>query len=73
MVRLPTALTERFGENAAKQAQWRGFITKAKLTGVGNSLQAIINDLVSFLAPVAGAIEDETEFNRHWHAPGPWA
>ncbi|HEY3788043.1 MAG TPA: nucleotidyl transferase AbiEii/AbiGii toxin family protein [Urbifossiella sp.] len=69
---LPTALTKRFGGDAAKQAQWRGFVIKTKLADVTDSLQAVIDDLVPFLIPVAEAIADETGFDRQWRARGPW-
>ncbi len=68
----PTALTPTFGRDPAKQAQWQGFVRKSKLADVPGTLQAVIDDLVPFLEPVASAIGAGVKFERTWPAGGPW-
>ncbi|HEV3385054.1 MAG TPA: nucleotidyl transferase AbiEii/AbiGii toxin family protein, partial [Gemmata sp.] len=68
----PTALTPAFGNDNSKQMQWQGFLKKTKLDGAPTSLQVVIDDLVSFLGPVAEAIESRSVFDRRWTPLGPW-
>ncbi len=68
----PTALTKAFGSDAAKQTQWQGFLKRTKLSDVPTSLQVVVDALVPFLTPVAGAVATGVNFNRNWVAPGPW-
>jgi hypothetical protein len=68
----PTALTPEFGDNASKQTQWRAFLRKTKLDGVPLTLQAVIDDLLQFLGPLAMAIESGRAFEQQWTAQGPW-
>ena len=69
---LPTALTPAFGGDATKQAQWQGFLRKSKLGDAPTALQAVVDALVPFLSPVAGAVERGAPFDERWVAPGPW-
>lgn len=68
----PTALTPEFGGDASKQTQWQAFLRKSKLDEVPMTLQAVIDDLVRFLGPVAAAIEGGSVFDQRWIARGPW-
>lgn len=68
----PTALTPVFGSDASKQTQWQAFLRKTKLDGVPAALQAVIDELVPFLGPVAAAVESGSAFDQRWVAPGPW-
>ena len=68
----PTAFTPEFGGDASKQTQWLAFLRKTKLESVPTTLQAVIDDLVQFLGPVAAAIESGSAFDQRWTASGPW-
>lgn len=68
----PTALTPKFGGDAAKQTQWQAFLRKTKLKDVPTTLQAEIDDLAQFIGPVAMAIENGLAFDQRWIALGPW-
>jgi hypothetical protein len=68
----PTALTSAFGSDVSKRSQWQAFLRKTKLDGVPASLQAVIDELVPFLGPVAAAVESGSTFEQRWVAPGPW-
>ena len=72
VVARPTALTPAFTGDAGKQAQWQGFLRKSKLSDAPAALQAVVDALVPFLSPVAGAVERGTPFDQRWVAPGPW-
>ncbi|MBX9681373.1 MAG: nucleotidyl transferase AbiEii/AbiGii toxin family protein [Gemmataceae bacterium] len=72
VVARPTALTAAFGEDAAKQTQWQGFLRKTRLDDVPPSLQSVIDELAPFLVPVAAAVETRSAFEWFWTAPGPW-
>jgi len=69
----PVALTPAFSRDNAKQTQWQGFIRKSKLDGAPADLSSVIDDLVLFLQPVAGAIENGVGFEMIWLPPGPWS
>jgi hypothetical protein len=68
----PTAFTPEFGGDASKQIQWQAFLRKAKLDSVPTMFQAVIDDLVQFLGPLAAAIERGSIFDQRWIARGPW-
>jgi hypothetical protein len=68
----PTAFTPEFGGDVSKQTQWQAFLRKTKLDDVPTTLQAVIDDLVQFLGPVAMAIESGSAFEQRWIARGPW-
>jgi len=72
VVSLPTALTPAFGGDAGKEAQWQGFLRKSKLSAAPTALQAVVDALVPFLAPAAGAVDRDESFHWRWVAPGPW-
>lgn len=72
VVSLPTAFTPSFVGDAGKEAQWQGFIRKSKLSDAPNVLKAVVDALVTFLSPAAGAVERGTPFDDRWMAPGPW-
>ncbi len=74
-VNLKTALFDpSFGMDREKNVQWRGFISKAKLTGTGapESFGNIVAAVKVFLEPLAAAIIEQKWFNSVWTAPGPW-
>ena len=68
----PSAFTSKFGGDASKQTQWQAFLRKTKLDGGPTTLQAVIDDLVQFLVPVAAAVESGSAFDQRWVARGPW-
>lgn len=68
----PVGLSEAFGRDATKQTQWAAFLRKSKLTGVPMDLARVVEELRSFLAPVASAIAQGAAFELDWKAPGPW-
>lgn len=68
----PTALSSEFGSDASKQMQWKGFLRKTKLVGLPTTLQVVIDDVGSFLLPLAKAIESRSVFAQRWVALGPW-
>lgn len=73
LVPAPLGLTARFAEVPGKEAQWKGFVRKARLTGVPGDLPAVIAAIGAFLLPLAAAVAAGEQFRRRWHAPGPWA
>lgn len=72
VVPLPTALTPAFAADPGKQAQWKGFVRKAKLADAPGGMDAVTAELGPFLLPVAAAASAGAEFARTWTAPGPW-
>lgn len=69
----PVALTGEFASDAAKAAQWRGFLRKNRLEGVPAELAGVIEAIHGFLGPVAEALSEGKAFEGRWPAPGPWA
>ncbi len=62
----PIGLSDEFAEDAAKLAQWRGFIKKNRLEAP--ELPAVIEEIRAFLLPVlAGNVNDQC-----WTAGGQW-
>jgi hypothetical protein len=73
VVPTPLALTPAFAAVPGKEAQWKGFVRKAKLADAPGDLAAVITELDAFLLPVAQAVSVGADFGLTWRAPGPWA
>jgi len=69
----PVALTDEFAADAAKAAQWRGFLRKSRLVGAPAELAEVVEAIAVFLGPVADALAQGREFKDRWSAPGPWS
>jgi Nucleotidyl transferase AbiEii toxin, Type IV TA system len=70
--RVPLALTSEFATVVGKEAQWKGFVRKAKLADAPPELAAVIGEIGPFLLPLAAASTAGGAFDRQWRAPGPW-
>jgi hypothetical protein len=69
----PVALTAQFGSDPVKKTQWRGFLSKSKLTMAPHDFQDVLATIAVFLEPVAEAIQTGQAFAAQWKAPGPWS
>jgi len=73
ITREPVIFNLSFMMDENKQAQWRGFINKAKLGGnAPTSFGSVAADIKVFLHPVVTSIIDQRMFRLFWAAPGPW-
>ncbi|HJZ12398.1 MAG TPA: nucleotidyl transferase AbiEii/AbiGii toxin family protein [Acidobacteriota bacterium] len=68
----PVAITARFADQPAKQAQWQGFIRKNRIASAPADLHVIIETVGRFLGPVTVALANKQSFEKLWKAPGPW-
>jgi hypothetical protein len=68
----PVALTPQFASNPARRIQWRGFLTKSKLTAVPQDFSEVLQTIGVFLEAVARAIQAGENLAARWQAPGPW-
>jgi predicted nucleotidyltransferase component of viral defense system len=68
----PLALTEEFGRDGAKSAQWKGFVRKSGLEqGVPEFLD-ILSHLREFLLPLLKAASGAAPIPKSWSAGGSW-
>ena len=68
----PTIFNPSFMKDNSKQAQWRGFIKKAKLADAPASFENVVAEVKVFLQPALASIIDRRTFRSFWAAPGPW-
>ncbi len=68
----PLALSDEFAEDAAKQAEWHGFLRRNKLESAALTLRAVIVELRAFLMPLVDAHAADAEVSRRWMPGGPW-
>lgn len=68
----PTIFARSFIKDGNKQAQWIGFIQRAKLDGAPKFFSAVAADIKFFLGPVIASIFNRQTFRLFWMAPGPW-
>jgi hypothetical protein len=68
----PLALSDEFAGDAAKQAEWRGFLRRSKLESGGITLHEVIEELRAFLLPPAAALAAGPGFDQQWEPTGPW-
>lgn len=68
----PTVFNLTFMKDDTKQAQWEGFIEKAKLTDAPLSFEDIAAGIKDFLQPILDTMIKNRTFQLFWTAPGPW-
>lgn len=68
--RLPVGLSDAFGQDASKQAQWRGFLNRTGLDAP--ALPDVVARLAEFLGPLVLADADRSA-PAQWRAGGSWA
>jgi hypothetical protein len=61
-----------FMKDETKQAQWEGFIEKAKLTDALSSFEDVVEAIKVFLQPIVDSIISKQTFPSSWISPGPW-
>lgn len=66
----PTALMPMFTEDAGKQGQWQGFLSKSELNPL--QLAEVTALLRDFLMPATQAIVEARAFDMLWFPGGPW-
>ncbi|MHB8860054.1 MAG: nucleotidyl transferase AbiEii/AbiGii toxin family protein [Thermoleophilia bacterium] len=64
--------SDSFAKEAAKNAQWQGFLTKAKIAGAPVTFEQVATAVRIFLEPLIIALANEQTFRKIWKAPGPW-
>ncbi|HXQ33097.1 MAG TPA: nucleotidyl transferase AbiEii/AbiGii toxin family protein [Anaerolineales bacterium] len=68
----PLALSPEFYDDREKNAQWKAFLNKAKLTAEGKSFAQIAEALRAFLVPVSEALSRDEILKRNWEPHGSW-
>lgn len=68
----PVALSPSFSSDDSKQAQWRAYVRKARVTTPTLPFEQVVTDIHDFLMPVLTALAATRPFNRRWPAGGPW-
>jgi hypothetical protein len=66
----PEVFEPLFGRDADKEAQWKGFVRKAKLSSAPDDFEDVVAVVKIFLKPVAAALADGRTFRGTWEAPG---
>lgn len=69
---VPLALTDAFGSDAEKQAQWARFLARGKLTAAPEELATVIERVAAFVLPPALASSDPP-FDARWTAAEGWS
>jgi predicted nucleotidyltransferase component of viral defense system len=72
LINEPTVFNLTFMKDESKQAQWEGFIEKAKLTDAPSSFENVVEAIKVFLQPIADSIIRKLTFQSSWISPGPW-
>ncbi len=67
----PTGISESFGTDARKQAQWAAFLRKMGMAG-GPDLPTVVAQLHEFLMPLVSAARSGKAAHDRWTAGGPW-
>lgn len=70
--RPPLALSDEFAEDAAKQAEWHGFLRRNKLESDAITLREVIEELRAFLMPLVEALAADADVGRRWMPGGSW-
>ena len=68
----PVGLSEAFGSDPAKRAQWGAFLRKMGVADAPD-LPLVVTRLREFLVPLIDAARDGRDIARDWPAGGPWS
>ncbi len=68
----PIALTAGFVDDAAKRAQWQGFVRRTAFAMSPELLPEILTRIREFTLPPSEAIRLKGEFRYRWQPGGPW-
>ena len=68
----PVALSELFGQDSTKRAQWSAFLRKGQLHGLPEDISQMIAAIATFLLPICQAIASGASFTGTWNPAGPW-
>ncbi len=69
---LPLALTEAFYDDPPRQAQWKGFLRRARLEAEAIPLAEVASLIAEFLLPLTQAAATNSPFKKHWLPGGNW-
>jgi hypothetical protein len=72
LINEPTVFNLAFMKDETKQAQWEGFIEKAKLIDAPSSFEDVVEAIKVFLQPIVDSIISKQTFQSSWISPGPW-
>lgn len=70
---VPTALTNEFAADRAKQTQWTAFLKRNALADAPPDLHNVVEDLRAFLYEPLRAASHEQALSKSWKRGGPWA
>jgi hypothetical protein len=68
----PIPLSEEFIDQPGRQAQWKAFVRKGRLSRETDTLDVVIPKLREFLEPVLAAAAENKELDAIWKPGGPW-
>lgn len=68
----PVALTDRFGSDPSKRAQWDAFLKRARVTQKTPVFENVLEAIARFVLPPAQAAHHATAFELKWPPGGPW-
>ncbi len=69
---VPIGLSDVFGRDPSKDAQWRAFLGRSLLSHVPPEFSEVVGHVRDFLQPIAQAISESQPFAKHWQRGGPW-
>jgi hypothetical protein len=72
LINEPTVFNLTYMKDDTKQAQWKGFIEKTKLTNAPSSFEDVAATVKVFLQPIVDSIISKQMFQSSWIPPGPW-
>lgn len=64
--------TKEFADHSDKRAQWISFLRKNKMLDISEDFSAIMEEIRTFLQPIANAIEKGVRFEKAWPPKGAW-
>lgn len=68
----PIALTDTFAADAAKQAQWRGFLRRTAIALAPRPLPELLAAVADFVMPPARSLAARNAFTSRWQPGGDW-
>ena len=68
----PAVFDPSFGRDGIKQAQWKTFIRKTRLSNVPGEFEDVVVGIKMFLEQPVRSLADRRPFNSKWKASGYW-
>jgi hypothetical protein len=68
----PVSFTDAFIQDSTKEAQWKAFLRKNRMTDAADTFKNAVRAIALFLKPIVDSLVNDRPVPATWKAMGPW-